>query len=261
MHLIREIEELSLNAWTAPQSAVYDGWILNYASGYTRRANSVQVLYPSTKPLAEKIPYCEAFYTARSQPTHFKLTRAAQPPELDSTLAALGYKRGANTSVQSLALEDVTWDIDIEGQAADVRSYPSPVWLESYNEMFQLNPIYYNVSRTMHADHVLHPTHFVLLWDRSKPVATAMMVIERGFAGVYDVVVRESHRGRGYGRRLMDYLIWLARTDDAHTMYLNVMIDNTIAWNLYQSIGFRELYTYWYREKPLPLHRALQRPR
>jgi hypothetical protein len=45
------------------QTVLYDGWLLNFANGYTRRANSVQTLYPSTLDLEEKIDYCEALYT------------------------------------------------------------------------------------------------------------------------------------------------------------------------------------------------------
>ena len=42
-------EELSLNALPALQTQFYDGWVFRYTSGYgyTNRANSVNLLYPS----------------------------------------------------------------------------------------------------------------------------------------------------------------------------------------------------------------------
>src|SRR5437868_6694718 len=55
----RVIEELTLNAWPPLQSMLYDGWLLGFSHGYTRRANSVQSLYPSSLPLDEKIAICE----------------------------------------------------------------------------------------------------------------------------------------------------------------------------------------------------------
>ncbi len=63
----RTIEELTLNAWPALQTVLYDGWLLRFADGYTRRANSVNPIYPSAVPLADKIAACERAYAARDQ--------------------------------------------------------------------------------------------------------------------------------------------------------------------------------------------------
>jgi len=38
----RLIEELTLNAWPPLETLLFDGWILSFSDGYTRRANSVQ---------------------------------------------------------------------------------------------------------------------------------------------------------------------------------------------------------------------------
>ena len=37
----REIEELTLNAWPPLETLFFDGWILSFSDGYTRRANSI----------------------------------------------------------------------------------------------------------------------------------------------------------------------------------------------------------------------------
>ncbi|HEV7215678.1 MAG TPA: hypothetical protein VGP33_11200, partial [Chloroflexota bacterium] len=67
-------EELSLNAWPADRTLCYDGWLLRLTGGYTRRANSVQALYPSALALTDKIAYCEQVYTAHGLDTIFKVT-------------------------------------------------------------------------------------------------------------------------------------------------------------------------------------------
>ena len=42
---ILQIEELSINAFPAILTELYDGWILRYSNGYTYRGNSVNPLY------------------------------------------------------------------------------------------------------------------------------------------------------------------------------------------------------------------------
>src|SRR5450432_2334316 len=106
---IRLIEELSLNALPALQMIRYDGWELCFsagAGGYPRRANSIQLLYPSTIPLDEKITFCEAQYRAHGQRTVFKMTRAA-PDGLEAALKVRGYVEDAATSVQTLDLTQI----------------------------------------------------------------------------------------------------------------------------------------------------------
>jgi hypothetical protein len=87
--LSRRIEEVALNAWPAPQRLLYDGWLLAFASGYTKRANSVSALYASRLPLDEKITLVEQAYHERGLPPIYRLTPHSQPPQLDEALAQL----------------------------------------------------------------------------------------------------------------------------------------------------------------------------
>ena len=70
---------------------MYDGWLLRFASGYTRRANCVHPLYPSNVKLIEKIPYCEALFREKDILCRFKLNDDPDLTELDTALAAQGY--------------------------------------------------------------------------------------------------------------------------------------------------------------------------
>ena len=86
--LITRIEELSLNAWPSLQTMSYDGWILRFADGYTKRANSVNPLYVSNLDLEEKIRFGESVYRARGLPVVYKMTSGVCPDHLDEILEA-----------------------------------------------------------------------------------------------------------------------------------------------------------------------------
>ena len=59
-----------------------------------------------------------------------------------------------------------------------------------------------------------------------------------GESHITNVAVHPDFRGRGYGRKLMEQLINTALLHKADSMTLEVRISNTVAQNLYTSIGF-----------------------
>jgi hypothetical protein len=61
----RQIEEASLNAWPALNNLLFDGWILRFANGYTKRANSVTPVYPGELDVEMKIDFCAQQYSRR----------------------------------------------------------------------------------------------------------------------------------------------------------------------------------------------------
>ena len=110
---IRQIEEAGLNAWPSHQQVLYDGWLLRFADGYTKRANSVNPVYKSPLGIDEKIEACEGFYRKMGLPPVFRLTPLAQEA-LDPSLAARGYRVLHPTRVLTLDLKD--WAAPVEGQ-------------------------------------------------------------------------------------------------------------------------------------------------
>lgn len=255
------LEALSLNAWPALRTLHYDGWLLRFSAGYTRRANSVQVLYPGSLHPAQKIAYCEDRYTAEGLLPIFKLTSATGEPILDSLLAARGYRREAPTSVQLLPL-DAGAGATSCGAAAAGGAYadtpldpalevwhstdPAPEWIDAF---CRLSGTASSHRQTM--DRILWAVPprrrcFAIRHDGAM-VATALTVLERGCAGILDLVVDPALRGRGLGTALMGHLLRRAAGEGARYAYLQVMCANLPAVRLYARLGFREVYTYWYR--------------
>jgi ribosomal protein S18 acetylase RimI-like enzyme len=57
-------------------------------------------------------------------------------------------------------------------------------------------------------------------------------------AWIYDVYIDEPHRGKGYGRGLMDAVEAQVREAGLARMELHVWVDNDRAISLYRSLGF-----------------------
>lgn len=95
------LEERSLNAWPSLKQQVYDGWLLRFAQGYTRRANSVVPLYAGRLDLQDKVEVCRQYYARQSLPIVFKLWSSRQGDALDRVLQARSFAREAETAVKT----------------------------------------------------------------------------------------------------------------------------------------------------------------
>lgn len=243
--LERTLEELGLNAWPALSSLLYDGWVLRFGSGFTRRANSVNPLYASSLPLEEKIGVCEAAYARRNQPTVFKLTRASQPPTLDGVLEAAGYQAQATTSVQAADLTAQSLALD---PAISLTEHVTDEWLADQAVLVGGPEAERRIERLM-LESIVPPKAFASLREAGTPLALGVAVAEHGYVGLSSIVTAIEARNQGLGRRLVGHLLAWGQRQGAHTAHLAVMVDNAPALRLYARFGFREAYRYWYRVK------------
>ena len=244
--MIRFLEELSLGAWPALKQIVHDGWILRFARGYTRRANSVQPLYPGTLPIDDKIAFCERAYRDHGQRVVFKLTDAALPRDLDQFLADRGYAKEAGTSVMTC---DIT-PADVP-PSKGIRQWhaPSPQWLEAYAHLNNL-PAQHRETLAQIIGTIANPICCAALIDgEERIVSCGMALLQERWAGLFDIVTDHEHRRRGHAREIINHLILWARNHGATRAYLQVVLENIPAVNLYRAIGFTEAYQYWYRTK------------
>ncbi|MFW6030741.1 MAG: GNAT family N-acetyltransferase, cg3035/Rv0428c family [Halanaerobiales bacterium] len=91
--MIKKIEEVSMNAWPSLQTNIYDGWIIRFANGYTKRANSINPLYSSEINIENKINFCETLFKNKDLPIVYKLNKESKPTELENELAKKGYEK------------------------------------------------------------------------------------------------------------------------------------------------------------------------
>ena len=78
-----------------------------------------------------------------------------------------------------------------------------------------------------------------------QPVGWLWLALQRphgdpGVGFIYNIVVDETFRGRGYGREAMELAEEEAKRHGLRALALNVFGHNRVAWDLYLSLGYRE---------------------
>ncbi len=243
----RHIEEASLNAWPALQTHLYDGWLVRFANGYTKRANSVTPLYPGQIDLDSKIDWCEELYRQQNLPPVFRLPTFLRTGEIDGRLARRGYKKIDTTSVQVLDLSDYFAQLSPRVFILPGRS-GLEAWLSAFHRMTGANPARADsdTHRQM-LNNILGQKCFMTLHVENEVVACGMAVASNDLVGIFDVIVAPEHRRQGYGQEIMESLLDWAVNQNASYAYLQVVATNQPALNLYTKLNFTELYRYWYR--------------
>jgi GNAT superfamily N-acetyltransferase len=242
---IRHLEEASLAGLPALRTDHYDGWLLRFADGYSRRANSVAPLFASTIDLDEKIRYCESAYARAGLPCIFKLTEASTPDGLDEALSSRGYRRDAETLV---CTHTIGAD---EASAERVKLFDTPEgdWLETRIRIDDGAVDGEILGRLLAATPT--PAVYVLIRDPGGVgVACARATLSGGVVGLYDLQVAPGHRRRGLATDLTRSRLWWASTQGASRAFLQVMENNPGAQALQTRLGFAEAYRYWYRLQP-----------
>ncbi|MEK3886329.1 GNAT family N-acetyltransferase [Bacillus sp. FSL K6-3431] len=237
------IEELSLNNWQPLSTLFYDGWILRFANGYTKRANSISPIYYSTYDLSQKLEECEKAYANKNLRTTFKITPFIQPANLDDILQENDYSFIDYTSVQTIKLDSIT-EPTLHSVKLDVNH--NAEWLDQFCRLNQIEEKNKDTMVQMFSN-IATPKCFITLYDKNNPVACGLGVIEREYIGLYDIVTDVKFRNRGFGEQLILNLLRWGKEKGAKYSYLAVLLNNEPALRLYANIGYSEIYKYWYR--------------
>lgn len=88
----------------------------------------------------------------------------------------------------------------------------------------------------------LHVGYSCWIYEEAGQVqAYGVMSTGGGEAHILTVVVRKEARGRQLGRKIITHLLNIASKHKVETVLLEVRPSNTVAVNLYQSMGFSEI--------------------
>ncbi|MGP4040131.1 GNAT family N-acetyltransferase [Gracilibacillus sp. D59] len=240
---IQKIEELSMNAFPSLQTQLINGWILRFSNGYAKRANSVNPIYDSQEDIQQKIEECEKIYREKGLRVIYKLTKQVFPKQLDQILEQKGYDVTGETSVQVLSLKQRK--IKMSDKAVISNQF-AETWFTDFCELNHIADTDQHTFKQM-LKNISAEVCYICLINNKETLACGMGVLEDGWLGLYDIVVSEKYRNKGYGVEIVSSILHWGESLGAKNAYLQVMLNNKQAINLYAKLGFTEAYQYWYR--------------
>lgn len=238
------LERAAMAAWPALETVEEAGWVLRFANGYTRRANCATALC-ADGDVGGRVAWCEGAFAARSLAPVFRVLSAGGPPGLDATLDAAGYARGDEALVMALDLDPAR---ATSGAAPAPDALPIDPWLDLHDRFGGRSGAHRETHRAM-LEAIPGARLLATVAADGRRAGCGLAVADGPLVGLFDLAVDPGLRGRGHGRRLLEGLLRWGAERGARCVYLQVLATNP-AVRLYERVGFREAYRYWYRARP-----------
>lgn len=242
--LVQAFEERLVNAWPAFEVEVAGGWILRFAEGYSKRANAASPLVPGAALDPALVRHVLQAYAERGVPPCFRLT-GIEDSRADDVLAAEGLVEYDPSVCLTAPLAP---DLALDGSVR-IRPAPKAAWIEAAASAYGGEKAdAEKLGRIVRL--IRQPAAFATLSLDGEEAAWGLAVAERGYVGLYDIVVAPGLRGLGLGRRLVTSLMAWGRDQGAAAAYLQMREANEVGANLYAALGYTTAYRYTHRVLP-----------
>ncbi|MGW3343617.1 GNAT family N-acetyltransferase [Nonomuraea rubra] len=230
-----DFDRLVHEAWPAYEQRPHDGWVLRWAGGVTKRANSVLATSPPAD-LDGAIRAAEAFYGERGQRCVFSVGVGA-PPGLDEELERRGYELVDPTLVMAGTPKGE------HAREVRVEERPWPGWLETW---WAVDGRYGSGLEEAGRICAGVPAWYAAYEEDGVPLAVGRAVPQGDTLGIYCMATLPEARRRGLARTVLRALVARAG-EGSGSAYLVVTAGNTGAQALYRSEGFEIAGRYHYR--------------
>ncbi|WP_051703961.1 GNAT family N-acetyltransferase [Glycomyces sp. NRRL B-16210] len=235
---ILELERALAATWPALETERLGGWVLRYAEGFSRRANSVLAPTAPEGGLDAAVAAVEAWYGARGARPLFALSGPVTK-RLDAELAARGWVAEAETAVMTRPIEEAAY----EGEAV-VDDVLGPELLE------QLGRGAPSVAAAVLGS---GPGRgYAQIQREGEDGALALAARGRGavsgeLVAITGIGTLPAFRRRGLGTEILRALEAWGAGAGARRAALQVEADNEAAIAMYRRLGYAERYRYHYR--------------
>ncbi len=82
-------------------------------------------------------------------------------------------------------------------------------------------------------------SELLFITENNQQVGSLILIYSGDKASIYSVEVLSNHRGKGYGKKLVESAINRCKDKSCSAIELNTELDNLVANNLYRSLGFQ----------------------
>jgi ribosomal protein S18 acetylase RimI-like enzyme len=234
------IEKAGFHAWPAFRQINNEGWVLRFAGGYTKRANSVTILSPNALPLESQIIRCEKAYNTEKLPCIFRLLSFNDNSRIESILDSRGYGLGDNSLVLVQEIQNKEFNL------SELDELKVDEWMVHYCRLSEKDINDHSTHIKM-VNKIKDDVLLVVFRKGSTIVSCGLGVIHEGFFGIFDIVTHPEHRNMGCGTELINGMLSWAVKRKAHTAYVQVVSDNKSAVRLYHKLGYILGYEYHYK--------------
>ena len=240
------VEETCWDAFPSLKQVLAGDFLLRFAGGVSRRANSVNPLRAEPGDIPAAIGAAEQLYRVQKQATIFRVPTMVDPA-LDSELASRGYTSEGETCVLHGPIGQLGAAADPEVQ---LLAAPEPDWLAAMS-FLQGHTAEQSATYSRIVSAIAVPARFALLRVGGEPAALAYGAMHGGLLCYESVITDPARRRQGLARRVVGALALWARDAGAKGACLQVEASNAPARALYDRFGLAtELYQYHYRREP-----------
>lgn len=238
----RDIELMLMRTWPAIEERTYDGWVLRFSNGYTKRSNCINPLYESYFELEEKFEYCKKIYEDKKLPIVYKIIDIEVSLVVDEFLEKKGLIKQDMVTVKEINLRDVNYNL----KSININWGFSKEWYDFYVSENKLNVEEKHILKKLLEKNNKNNVYVYKSID-NEIIAVAMGSVEKNRMGIFNVYVKDTHRKNGYATEILEGLLVEARKINVEKAYLQVMETNEKAMKLYKKMGFVPKYKTWYR--------------
>ncbi len=241
---IADIEYLASHCWPAKEIERYYGWIIQWHDGVTWRANSVLPLADTEDELVEdSIDYVIDFYNRRETPPAFKITEESKPETLDQVLEEMDFQQRMITHVQTVPVRELAClepliEVDILRVTDDS--------IDTLFHRSDRNDFALQVRREI-IHRIEGEKKIARIKIDGQIAGVGLGVVEEDMMGLFSIRTLPEYQRRGVGWSISCALAMWGEENNAETAFLQVESENKPAIALYAKMGFKTLYTYWYR--------------